>query len=345
MNGLSLGQIPFPPGHQPYTPPERRGRKRRAAARRAAGGQSRRGAVGTPTGRVGETGASVWLSIHPDGGTGYVPFLAVQRERIRGALGASVVSHVLGIVLFFLVIRAAPAQEFVEVDRPNYAIVWIPEEGPGGGGGGGGNESLEMPRQAEVAGEDDLSVPIEVPEDVEAPPEVPPEPEPLESQNMRISALPMAAAQQTRAGLLEGLMARSLESAGSGTGGGAGAGDGGGIGPGQGDGLGPGQGGGTGGGVYRPGNDVMTPSVIREVKPKFTASAMRAKVQGVVLVEAVVLPDGSVGDVTVVQSLDRNFGLDDEAVKAAKQWLFVPGTRFGEPVAVLVTIELTFTLR
>ena len=350
MSGLGLGQIPFPPGHQSYTPPERRGRKRRAAARLAAGGgRARRGAGSTRTARTGEAGADVWLSINPDGGTRYTPFLAVQRERIRGALGASVVSHVLGIVLVLLVIRAAPAQEFVEIDRPNYSIVWIPEEGPGGGGGGGGNESLEMPRQAEVAGEDDVSVPIEVPAEVEPPPEVTPEPEPepepLESQNMRLSALPMAAAQQTRAGVLEGVMARSLRSAGSGTGGGAGTGDGGGIGPGQGDGLGPGQGGGTGGGVYRPGNNVVTPSVIREVKPKFTAGAMRAKVQGVVLVEAVVLADGSVGDVTVVRSLDRNFGLDEEAVKAAKQWRFIPGTRFGEPVAVLVTIELTFTLR
>ena len=162
---------------------------------------------------------------------------------------------------------------------------------------------------------------------------------------MRLSALPMAAAQQTRAGLLEGLMARSLNSAGSGTGGGAGQGDGGGIGPGQGDGLGPGQGGGTGGGVYRPGNGVESPQLLREVTPKYTAEAMRAKVQGVVLIQAVVLPDGTVGDVTVLRSLDRNFGLDEEAIKAAKRWRFRSGTRFGEPVAVLVTIELTFTLR
>ena len=349
MNGLGLGQIPFPPGYQPYAPPERRGRKRRAAARQAAGAaRARRGAVRTPGRTAAKAGAGAWLSINPDGGTDYVPFLGVQRERIRGAFGASVVSHVVGIVLILLVIRAAPAtEEFVEVDRPNYAIVWFPEAEPGGGGGGGGNESLEMPRQAEVAGEDDLSLPIEVPAEVEAPPEVEPEPElePLESQNMQLLALPMAAAQQTQAGLLERLMARSLDSAGSGTGGGAGAGDGGGSGPGQGDGSGPGQGGGSGGGVYRPGNGVETPRPIREVKPRYTAEAMRAKVQGTVWLEVVVLPDGSVGDVRVDRSLDRDFGLDDEAVKAAKQWRFIPGTRFGEPVAVLVTIELTFTLR
>ena len=72
---------------------------------------------------------------------------------------------------------------------------------------------------------------------------------------------------------------------------------------------------------------------------------MRAKVQGTVLLECVVLPDGSVGRVDVVKSLDPTFGLDAEAVKAAKQWRLIPGTRFGEPVSVLVTIELTFTLR
>ena len=58
-----------------------------------------------------------------------------------------------------------------------------------------------------------------------------------------------------------------------------------------------------------------------------------------------VLPDGTVGDVEVIRSLDKVFGLDEEAIKAARQWRFLAGTRFGEPVAVLVTIELTFTLR
>jgi protein TonB len=72
---------------------------------------------------------------------------------------------------------------------------------------------------------------------------------------------------------------------------------------------------------------------------------MRAKVQGTVLLECVVQPDGSVSNVQIVRSLDSNFGLDQEAVKAARQWKFQPGTRLGEPVSVLVTIELTFTLR
>jgi TonB family protein len=46
-----------------------------------------------------------------------------------------------------------------------------------------------------------------------------------------------------------------------------------------------------------------------------------------------------------VRSLDSSFGLDQEAVRAAKKWQFVPGKRLGQPVPVMVTIELTFTLR
>jgi len=97
-------------------------------------------------------------------------------------------------------------------------------------------------------------------------------------------------------------------------------------------------------GVVRPGNGVTNPRIIREVKPQYTAEAMRAKVQGGVLLECVVQTDGTVGDVRVIRSLDTTYGLDQEAIKAAKQWKFAPGTRSGEPVPVMVTIELTFTL-
>ena len=55
--------------------------------------------------------------------------------------------------------------------------------------------------------------------------------------------------------------------------------------------------------------------------------------------------DGTVGNCGVQRSLDQAFGLDQEAIKAAKQWRFRPGMRRGEPVKVLVTIEMSFTLR
>ena len=72
---------------------------------------------------------------------------------------------------------------------------------------------------------------------------------------------------------------------------------------------------------------------------------MAAQIQGSVMLETVVLADGSVGDVRVVKSLDSEFGLDQQAVDAMKLWTFKPGTRDGEPVRVAVQVEMTFTLK
>jgi TonB family protein len=95
----------------------------------------------------------------------------------------------------------------------------------------------------------------------------------------------------------------------------------------------------------RPGNGVTTPVVVHEVHPKYTAAAMQAGIQGSIVLQAVVLETGAVGEVKVVKSLDKEHGLDDEAVKAMKEWRFKPGTRDGKPVPVSVDVEMTFTLK
>jgi periplasmic protein TonB len=96
--------------------------------------------------------------------------------------------------------------------------------------------------------------------------------------------------------------------------------------------------------VYEIGNGVKSPVLIKEVKPNYTAGAMRRKVQGVVEMEVVVLADGTVADgVKVTRSLDDE--LDQEAIQAVKQWRFRPGTKDDTPVAVQVNIEMSFTLR
>jgi periplasmic protein TonB len=97
--------------------------------------------------------------------------------------------------------------------------------------------------------------------------------------------------------------------------------------------------------VFQPGNGVSLPTVVKEVKPDYTPEAKAARIQGNVLLETVVLVDGSVGDVTVSRSLDSTFGLDQQAVRAMKQWTFKPGMKDGKPVAVRVHVEMTFTLK
>jgi TonB family protein len=97
--------------------------------------------------------------------------------------------------------------------------------------------------------------------------------------------------------------------------------------------------------IYRPGPGIKLPSVVKEVKPGYTAAAMQNKIQGSVWLEAVVTAEGDIGEVKVTRSLDTEYGLDQEAIKAAKQWKLKPATREGKPVAVWITIELTFTLK
>ena len=61
--------------------------------------------------------------------------------------------------------------------------------------------------------------------------------------------------------------------------------------------------------------------------------------------EAVVMPDGSIGEVRIIRSLDRNLGLDEQAIKAVKRWRFRPATRLGKAIPIFVSIEMTFSLR
>jgi TonB family protein len=288
------------------------------------------------------TPAQGHLYVRAKEGPGEVHFMFEQQEkRLGGAMGASVLSHGAFVLIILLIIRLAPHPDghAMLVDRLPSQIVWLAEPGAGGGGGGGGNQRKEPIKKAELPGKEKITVPVEKPPT----PKLLPEVKPPEEEKVNIPAVTMSAANETSPGLIESK--EDTTSQGTGTQGGAGTGQGTGIGNGQGSGLGEGSGGGTGGGVYRPGNGVESPRLLRSVRPNYTAEAMRAKVQGVVRLEGVVLPDGTVNDLKVTRSLDPVFGLDQEAIKAARQFRFAPGTRFGEPVAVLVSFEIEFTLR
>lgn len=274
---------------------------------------------------------------------GEMPAPAQLKSQWRVLTGGSALPLIVLAVCAYIALRVAPVRQAVSQQLiDNFNITWLQAPGPGGGGGGGGNKTPEPPRKVELPGKEKVTVPVTKPPEVTPlakPKDVAPPPVPAPT----IPAQAVAADVQT----LPGVIAPSPDtpSLGNGTSTGAGGGNGNGIGPGQGSGLGPGNGGNTGGGEYHPGNGVSTPELLREVKPNYTGDAMRAKLQGVVEMEAVVMPDGSVGRVRITRSLDRAFGLDDEAIKAVKQWRFKPGMLRGQPVAVVVNVELTFTLR
>jgi TonB family protein len=272
-----------------------------------------------------------------------------QSQRLGPAFLTSALFDVAVVVTFVLLSRFGPTLVTLPTNLPeetNKDIVWLAQPGPGGGGGGGGNKMPDPPKQAQQPGKDKLTGPVSKPPEVVAPPPEPKKEEPPPViQEVNIPAKILASANESLPGAIEAPPGPPTLSQGSGSGGGAGTGTGTGIGPGSGSGLGPGFGGGTGGGAYRPGNGVTTPILLQQVKPNYTSDAMRAKVQGTVLLQCTVLTDGTVADIRVLRGIDPVFGLDQEAVKAARQWRFRPGTRMGQPVPVEITIELSFSLR
>ncbi len=90
---------------------------------------------------------------------------------------------------------------------------------------------------------------------------------------------------------------------------------------------------------------VSLPQVVKRVAAQYTSEAMRQMIEGEVVLDVVVTSDGAVGDVKVKQSLDAVYGLDQEAIKAMKQWQFKPGMKDGKAVAVRVDVKMRFTLR
>jgi TonB family protein len=85
------------------------------------------------------------------------------------------------------------------------------------------------------------------------------------------------------------------------------------------------------------------PRVVREVKPLYTREALERKIQGDIVMDIVILDDGSVGDLRVREPLDPEWGLDRQALCAASQWQFAPATTAdGQAIASVVKLDLSF---
>jgi TonB family protein len=95
-------------------------------------------------------------------------------------------------------------------------------------------------------------------------------------------------------------------------------------------------------GPVRPGAGVTQPLLLSKVEPSYSEEARKARLQGRVQLQAVVNTNGMAVDFTVKTSL--GLGLDEEAVRAVKQWRFSPGAKDGVVVPVIVTIDVNFRL-
>jgi protein TonB len=249
-----------------------------------------------------------------------------QAKRALGASAATVAIHALLFLVVVLIFRYRGEIQQVVVDNTPLKFVYVQQAGPGGGGGGSKAPAPPKP----------ISVPkTKPPEPV---PIVPPPPKPVTPPPPVPTLTAPVMTTNTEVAQATGTSSVSLATYGGG-------GNGGGLGSGNGRGVGAGNTAGFGGGAYRPGAGIQNPTILKDIKPAYTTEAMRAKIQGSVLLEAVVDERGLVSDVRVIRSLDRLYGLDQEAIKAARQWLFRPALdRDNKPVPIIVQLELDFRL-
>jgi periplasmic protein TonB len=91
----------------------------------------------------------------------------------------------------------------------------------------------------------------------------------------------------------------------------------------------------------RAGGNVKYPEKVHDVRPLYPQLALAARVQGLVLIEAVIGVDGRVRDAHVIRSVPL---LDAAALDAVRQWRFTPTLLNGEPVPVIMTINVNFKL-
>jgi protein TonB len=117
-----------------------------------------------------------------------------------------------------------------------------------------------------------------------------------------------------------------------------------GLGDGNGNGLGKGEGWNTGGGLPNAGSGGYgIPQCLYCPRADYSDAAMKVKIQGIVELLAVITIDGRVTDIHVVRGL--GYGLDENAVKAARTWRLRPALGpDGKPAAVREIIDMQFQL-
>lgn len=78
-------------------------------------------------------------------------------------------------------------------------------------------------------------------------------------------------------------------------------------------------------------------TLLKRVQPAYPRMMQNARIQGVVVLDAIIHPDGTIGDIRVVQSTNEAFA--QAAIDAVKQWRYSPPGFEG-----LLTVNVNFTL-
>ena len=95
------------------------------------------------------------------------------------------------------------------------------------------------------------------------------------------------------------------------------------------------------GDVLKVGGAIKPPTKLVNVAPRYPDDALKAKVQGAVVLDVVLDADGVPTDVQVAQGVPM---LDAAAIEAVRQWRYEPTLMNGVPVPIAMTVTVNFTL-
>jgi len=90
------------------------------------------------------------------------------------------------------------------------------------------------------------------------------------------------------------------------------------------------------------GGTIRRPQKVHDARPVYPAMALAARVEGIVIIEAVLDADGAVANARVLRGVPL---LDPAALDAVRQWRFTPTLLNGHPVPVVMSVTVTFRLR
>jgi protein TonB len=93
--------------------------------------------------------------------------------------------------------------------------------------------------------------------------------------------------------------------------------------------------------AVRVGGQIKEPKKLKNVPPAYPDIARQARVQGVVILECTISPQGKVTEVKVLRGIPL---LDQSAMDAVKQWVYTPTLLNGVPVPVIMTVTVNFRL-
>lgn len=90
----------------------------------------------------------------------------------------------------------------------------------------------------------------------------------------------------------------------------------------------------------------MTKPVLKtKVPPVYPADAKEQRIEGRVILQAVIRRDGKLDQVQVLRAENPGHGFEEAAIRAVKQWIYEPATKDGEPVDVYFTVIVEFSLK